>query len=109
MSAITPPDTPFHAKLQDFIEYPDGGVLSKAIVKDSACQYTLFCLAKGTDIEEHTSTRNATITAIEGTGTLTLDGKLILLKPDTFVFMPANTPHALTASENLAFLLVLSV
>lgn len=95
-------------QLKDHIEYPQSGVVSKAIFKDDACQYTLFCLAADTEISEHTATRNATIYAIEGTGTLTLNGQKIKLEPGAFIFMPANAPHALEAISNLAFILTLS-
>jgi quercetin dioxygenase-like cupin family protein len=95
-------------QLRANIEYPQAGVLSKVLVKDSCCQYTLFCLAAGTEISEHTSTRNATVNVLEGRGILTLEGQDIALEPGVFVFMPANAPHALKAEENLAFLLTLS-
>lgn len=95
-------------KLHDKIEYPEAGVLSKVLLKDNVCQYTLFCLAAGTDISEHTSTRNAVVQVLQGRGVLTLEGKAIDLEPGIFVFMPANAPHALQADENLAFLLTLS-
>lgn len=78
------------------------------LMKDKDCQYTLFCLAATTEISEHISTRNATINVIEGRGLLTLSGQVIALEPGIFVFMPANSPHALKAEENLAFLLTLS-
>ncbi len=95
-------------QLKDKIEYAETGVLSKVLLKLSYCQYTLFCLASGTDISEHTSTRNAVVQVIEGRGILTLEGQDILLEPGVFVYMPANAPHALKADENLAFLLTLS-
>jgi quercetin dioxygenase-like cupin family protein len=95
-------------QLCEHLEYPDAGVLSKVIFKDSACQYTLFCLASGTEISEHTSTRNATVQVIEGNGMLTLEGEAIALQPGVLVFMNANAPHALSAMSNLAFLLILS-
>jgi quercetin dioxygenase-like cupin family protein len=95
-------------QLKANIEYPQAGVLSKVLVKDSCCQYTLFCLAAGTEISEHTSTRNATINVLEGRGILTLEGQDIALEPGIFVFMPANAPHALKAEDNLTFLLTLS-
>ena len=95
-------------QLQEQIEYPRAGVLSKVLLKDKSCQYTLFCLAAATEISEHTSTRNATVNVIQGRGILTLEGKDITLEPGVFVFMPANAPHALKAEDNLAFLLTLS-
>ncbi|MDP5337735.1 MAG: cupin domain-containing protein [Nodularia sp. (in: cyanobacteria)] len=95
-------------QLREQIEYPRAGVLSKVIIQDKACQYTLFCLAATTDISEHTSTRNATVNVLEGRGILTLSGEDITLEAGVFVFMPAHAPHALKAAENLAFLLTLS-
>lgn len=95
-------------QLREQIEYPRAGVLSKVIIHDKACQYTLFCLAADTEISEHTSTRNATVNVLEGKGVLNLLGNNITLEPGVFVFMPANAPHALKAEENLAFMLTLS-
>ena len=102
------PNNSFTVNLQDLIEYPTSGILSKILLKDNNSQYSLFCLAAGTEIDEHTSTRNAVITVVEGTGNLNLEGKDIALAPGILVFMPANAPHALQAQENLAFILTLS-
>ncbi len=107
MASITTKSTSFVSNLREQIEYPKSGVLSKVLIKDNN-QHTLFCLATGTEIAEHTSTRNATVTVIEGRGILTLEGRAISLEAGVFVFMPANAPHALQAQENLAFLLTLS-
>lgn len=94
--------------LRDHVLYPEAGVLSTVLFKDTHCQFTLFCLAAGTEISEHTSTRNALVQVIEGRGTLTLNGSDISLEPGRLIFMPAHAPHALSASENLSFLLTLS-
>jgi nitric oxide dioxygenase len=98
----------FTATLQDLIEYPTSGIFSKTLLKDSNSQYSLFCLAAGTKIDEHASTRNAVFTVVEGSGNLNLEGKDIALAPGVFVFLPANVPHAVQAQESLAFVLVLS-
>ena len=108
MTSIITTNQSFVAQIREQIEYPHSGVLSKVLLKDRACQYTLFCLAGNTEVSEHTSTRNATINVIEGKGFLSLSGQEIELKPGVLVFMPANAPHALQAEENLAFLLILS-
>lgn len=94
--------------LPDVIQYPDQGILTKLLFKDSNCQYSLFSLAKGTEIDEHTSTRNALVFVIEGQGIFTLNGEKIALKTGVLILIPANAPHALEAQENLAFILSLS-
>ncbi|WP_036486636.1 globin domain-containing protein [Myxosarcina sp. GI1] len=104
----TTANSSFNATLQDLIKYPANGINSKVLLKDNNSQYSLFCLAAGTNIDEHTSTRNAVITVIEGSGNLNLEGKDIALTPGVFIFMPANAPHVVQAKENLAFTLALS-
>lgn len=99
---------PSALQIHDLLEYPQSGILSKVVLHDQYCQYTLFCLAAGTEISEHTASRNATVHVLDGRGTLTLNGREIALEPGQFVVMPAHAPHALSAAENLAFLLTLS-
>lgn len=105
---VTKPNNSFAANLRDLIEYPSSGILSKVLLKDSNCQYSLFSLAAGTEIGEHTSSRNAVVTVVEGTGNLNLSGSDIALTPGVFIFMPAHAPHAVQAQENLTFTLTLS-
>ncbi|ASC70482.1 hypothetical protein XM38_014210 [Halomicronema hongdechloris C2206] len=100
--------TATHTHLQAHIEYPQSGVLSKVLLNTDSCQYTLFCLAAGTEISEHTSTCNAVVQGLAGQGSLTLVGEEIPLEAGVFIVMPAHAPHALKATENLAFLLTLS-
>lgn len=89
------------------MEFPKEGIFSKVLVKTEVSNYTLMCLAKGSDISEHTSTREAAVTVLKGKGIFILNGKKIKMKPGVFIFMPKNAPHSLSASEDLAFLLSL--
>ncbi|MFA6216661.1 MAG: cupin domain-containing protein [Candidatus Omnitrophota bacterium] len=93
--------------LDAMMEFPRDGVFSKVLVKTDTSNYTLMCLAKGSDISEHTSTREAAVTVLKGKGTFVLNGKKIKMKPGVFIFMPKNAPHSLSASENLAIVLSL--
>ncbi|MCX6353321.1 MAG: cupin domain-containing protein [Candidatus Aureabacteria bacterium] len=94
--------------LYEAMEFPMEGVFSKLLAKGDISNHTLMCLAKGTDITEHTSTREAVVTILKGKGLFILNGKKIRMKPGVFIFMPKNAPHALRADEDLAFLLSLS-
>ncbi|MFH0838856.1 MAG: cupin domain-containing protein [Candidatus Omnitrophota bacterium] len=94
--------------LEEIFEFPKEGVFSKVIARGSSSQHTVMCLAKGSDICEHTTTKEAAVTVLKGKGTFVLKGKKITMKPGVFIFMPKNAPHSLSASENLAFLLSLS-
>lgn len=94
--------------LEKMMEFPREGVFSKVLVKTEVSNHTLMCLAKGSDISEHTSTREAAVTVLQGKGTFVLFGKKIKMEPGVFIFMPKNAPHSLSASEDLAILLSLA-
>jgi quercetin dioxygenase-like cupin family protein len=94
--------------LEKMMEFPKEGIFSKVLVKTDISNYTLMCLAKGSDISEHTSTREAAVTVLKGRGTFVLNGKKIKMEPGVFIFMPKNAPHSLSAKEDLAILLSLS-
>ncbi|TBR16399.1 cupin domain-containing protein [bacterium] len=94
--------------LEKMMEFPRQGVFSKVLVKTDISNHTLMCLAKGSDISEHTSTREAAVTVLKGKGIFVLGKKKIKMKPGVFIFMPKNAPHSLSASEDLAILLSLS-
>ena len=93
--------------LEKMMEFPREGVFSKVLVKTEVSNYTLMCLAKGSDISEHTSTREAAVTVLKGEGTFVLNGAKIKMKPGVFIFMPKNAPHSLSATKDLAILLSL--
>lgn len=94
--------------LEKIMEFPKEGVFSKVLVKTDISNHTLMCLAKGSDISEHTSTREAAVTVLKGEGIFILNGKKIKMKPGVFIFMPKNAPHSLSASKDLAIILSLS-
>lgn len=94
--------------LGKMMEFPREGIFSKVLVKTDISNHTLMCLAKGSDISEHTSTREAAVTVLKGEGIFILNGKKIEMRPGVFIFMPKNAPHSLSVSEDLAILLSLS-
>jgi quercetin dioxygenase-like cupin family protein len=107
MAAVLTVDHPT-VHLLEAIEYPAHGVQSKFLLEDTNCRYTLMTLAKGTQIAEHTAARNAVMNVLSGNGLLTLEEKVVTLEPGVLVFMPMKARHAIQASQELAFLLILS-
>lgn len=93
--------------LKQYIDYPEQGILSKVIAKEEDVNITLFCMAKGTDMSEHTSSKEATIYVIEGKGVFNLEGKDITMEEGVFIRMKKNAKHTLKAEENTTFILSL--
>jgi quercetin dioxygenase-like cupin family protein len=94
-------------KILDQIEYPAKGILSKELVKNNDLGVTLMCMAAGTELSEHTSTRPGTVYVIEGQGVFSLKGEAIAMVPGALIHMEANSVHALKAEANTSFLLTL--
>ena len=93
--------------LSKIIEYSKDGVLSKVLAKTEKNNITLFSMAGGTEISDHTSTKEGFIFVIEGKGIFNLKGENIPMLPGTFIFMEKNDVHSLKAEENTSFLLSL--
>ena len=89
--------------IKDLIEYPKNGIFSKELVKN----ITLFCMAKGAELAEHTSTKEGFIYIIEGKGIFNLEGKKIKMLPGVFIHMNNNAVHSLKAEKNTSFILSL--
>lgn len=94
-------------KINELIEYPQKGILSKVVVKNNKLDVTLFCMAEGTEISEHTSTKQGFVYIIEGEGNFNLQGEDIKMAPGVFIFMEENNVHSLRADKNTSFILSL--
>ena len=95
-------------QIKELIEYPKTGILSKDIVKNDKLNVGLFCMAKGTDMSEHTSTKQGTVYVVEGDGIFNLEGKDIAMTPGALIYMKENAVHSLKANENTCFILTLT-
>ena len=93
--------------LKELIEYPKDGILSKEIFKNEKADSTLFCMASGTNISDHTSKKQGFVYVLEGNGIFKLEDKEIKMEPGIFIYMKENAVHSLKANENTAFLLIL--
>ena len=92
---------------KELIEYPTGGVLSKELIKTEKINITLFCMAKDTEISEHTSTKEGIVFVLEGEGMFNLKGLDITMLPGVLIHLEKNAVHSLKADENTSFILSL--
>lgn len=93
--------------LEESIEYASGGVISKQVMKKESGNVTLFSFDKGQGLTEHTSPYDAMVHILDGTAEIRIDGTPHLLKQGECIIMPANHPHALSATE--AFKMILTM
>ncbi len=93
--------------IKKLIEYPKKGIISKTILEDKNINISLFCMAKNTNISEHTSIKQGFVYVIEGRGIFNLEGKDIKMLPGVIIFMKKNAIHSLKTEQNTSFMLVL--
>ena len=94
--------------LKDLVAYAEGQVVSKTLIQNSGLGITIFAFAKGEGISTHESKGDALVTALDGKGKITVDGKDFILSAGQSIVMPANVPHAVYGEENFKMLLVVA-
>jgi nitric oxide dioxygenase len=92
---------------EKLIEYPKSGIISKGLGRTPKYDLTLFCMARGEKISEHTSTNEGFVFIIEGDGVFNLEGRPIRMSPGIFINMRKNAVHSLLAKKNTSFILLL--
>lgn len=92
--------------IKKLIAYSPGGITSKVLAK-GRINVTLFCMAAGTEIGDHTSTKEGFVYVLEGEGTFILEGREIEMRQGIFFLMSKNAIHSLAAEKDTSFLLSL--
>jgi len=87
------------------VEVPDGGVLSKPVFTNEHLRCTLFGLAPGEELSEHTTTMEAVVQILEGEAEMTLGGDAHTVQAGAWIRMEPNLPHSIKAVTPVKFLL----
>ena len=93
--------------LLNHIEYAEGSVVSKTLVKQKTGTITLFAFDAGQGLSEHTAPFDAIVQVLDGEVELTIGGAPVLAKAGQIVRMPANVPHAVKALTQFKMLLTM--
>jgi quercetin dioxygenase-like cupin family protein len=93
--------------LGGLVNYQDGTVVSRTIIKKNTGNVTLFAFDKGEGLSEHTAPFDAIVYIVEGEADIILSGKSNITKAGEMIVMPAGEPHSLKAIEKFKMLLVM--
>ena len=104
---MTENSTPKVEYLKDLINYQDGSVVSREIIRKSTGTVTLFAFDKGQGLSEHTAPFDALVHILDGEAEVTISGKVFHLEQGQMVILPANETHALKALSKFKMLLVM--
>jgi len=89
------------------INYQEGSVVSRVILKSEAGNVTLFAFDMGQELSEHSAPYDALVHILDGQVEVRISGKPYQLKGGEAIIMPANEPHALKAVSKFMMLLTM--
>jgi quercetin dioxygenase-like cupin family protein len=93
--------------LAEMVDYQEGAVVSRQIVKAEAGNVTLFAFDAGQELSEHSAPFDALVQALDGEAKVSISGKSFQLKAGSAIVMPADEPHALRALTPFRMLLTM--
>jgi quercetin dioxygenase-like cupin family protein len=93
--------------LVDSINYQNGSIVSKQILKKPNGNITLFAFDKDESLTEHTSPFEAVVYMVDGEMEIKIGGNPYKVKAGEMLVMPANIPHGLKAAVKSKMLLTM--
>ena len=94
-------------KVEDLIEYQEGAVVSREIIRKGTGTVTIFAFDKGEGLSEHTAPFDAMVQVVDGKAEITISGNKKILEKGDMIIMPANELHALNAVERFKMVLTM--
>ncbi len=95
------------SRLADLIEFQEGSVVSRTLIKAKTGSVTLFAFDRGEALSEHTTPHDALVQVIDGAAEVTVSGETTRVGAGELVMLPANEPHALRAVEPFKMVLTM--
>jgi quercetin dioxygenase-like cupin family protein len=89
------------------IDYAEGGIVSKTVLKKQTGNISLFSFAKGEALSEHTAPFDALIQVVDGSAEIIIGGESFILRSGESIIMPANISHSVKAVENFKMVLTM--
>jgi len=93
--------------LTSLVQYQEGSIVSRILLKNPGGTVTLFAFGKGEGLSEHTAPFDALVICVEGEAEIEISGEKYRLQEGETITMPANAPHAVRAARDFKMLLVM--
>jgi quercetin dioxygenase-like cupin family protein len=93
------------AKVIELLNYQNGSVVSREIVKKPTGSVTIFAFDEGQGLSEHTVPFDALMHVLEGEMEISIAGQPHRLQGGEMILLPANQPHALKALKRFKMIL----
>jgi quercetin dioxygenase-like cupin family protein len=95
------------AMAAELVNYQDGSIVSREIVKKPTGTVTIFAFDEGQGLSEHTAPFDALVHVLEGEAEVSIDGAPHRVHCGEMILMPAQQPHALKALMRFKMMLTM--
>ena len=95
------------ARVSDLVNYQDGSIVSREIIKKSTGSVTIFAFDEGQGLSEHTAPFDALVQVVEGETEIVISSHPHRLQGGEMILMPAGQPHALKALTRFKMILTM--
>ena len=94
-------------RLLDLLQYQDGSIVSRVLLKNKGGTVTFFAFAAGEGLSEHTAPFDALVVVTDGEADVDVAGESFKVKQGETIVLPANRPHAVKAATKFKMLLIM--
>ena len=94
-------------QLSDLLQYQDGSIVSRVLLKNKGGTTTLFAFAEGEGLSEHTAPFDALVVALDGEAEIQIANESFTVRQGETITLPANRPHAVRATSRFKMLLIM--
>ena len=93
--------------LASAIQYQEGSVVSKELLRKTAGTVTLFAFDAGQGLSEHIAPFDALAQIIDGSAEIRVGDETVTVRAGELLRLPAGIPHTLDAREHFMLLLTM--
>ncbi len=98
---------PRPSNLNRLVDYQSDSIVSKVLLKSASGTVTLFALAGGQELSEHSAPFDAMIQVTEGSARIGVLGELHKLSAGEVIGLPAGKPHSVQADGPFKMILTM--
>ena len=93
--------------LTDLLQYQDGSIVSRVLLKNKGGTVTLFACDQGEGLSEHTAPFDALVLVVDGEAEVEIAGEAYSVRTGETITLPADIPHAVRAATRFKMLLTM--
>ena len=93
--------------LLDLLQYQDGSIVSRVLLKNKGGTVTLFAFDTGEGLSEHTAPFDALVVVTDGEAEVEIAGESFKVRQGETIILPANQPHAVKATAKFKMILIM--